>query len=149
MPKVQITKLLRDALTDDGLDPDGFADYFAEWKAEGAAGLFIDFYFGKDSFYDRPRRNGRRVLRHVHLPPEQDQKALGEWELNWKRQRSKTSDTALIYAEDPGQGCLLIALVREPNGHQIARMATPQSRQFMNDMADVADTFIHTGTFSI
>lgn len=144
LPKVLLTALLRRVLIAEGLDPDDFAKYFAEWKATGADGEFRDYYFGKDAFYDQPKRCGRRVLRHVHLPPGQHE-ALVKWERDWGRERRKTSDSSLIYAEDAGAGFLLIYLAREPHGHQLARMTTPETAQFMSDLADVAEAFIFSG----
>lgn len=157
LPPVHLTQLLRQALLDDGLDPDDFAQYFAEWKAMGAAGEYLDYYFGKDGDYDQPRRGGQRVLRHVHMPPEDRRAdeseppspALAQWERDWQRRRRKTSDTALIYAHDPRRGYLLIYLAREPTGHQIAQMTTETSRTFMNQLADVADAFITHGRILI
>jgi mRNA interferase YafO len=156
-PKVQLTALLRQALIDEGLDPNDFAEYFAGWKAMGPAGEYEDYYFGKDGFYDAPKRGGRRVLKHVHMPPDDvradpaDPKpvALVQWDKDWGNRRRKTSDTSLIYAEDPGHGYLLIYLAREPTGHELARMATPASKTFMNQLADVAEQFIFSGAVVI
>jgi hypothetical protein len=152
LPQVQLTTLLRQALIDEGFDPDEFAQYFAEWKVLGPAGEYTDYYFGKDGFYERPKRCGRRVLRHVHLPPDppvdgqRPSPAFADWELDSQRCRRKTSDTSLIYAEDPGHGFLLIYLAREPQGHKLARMDTPEAQQLMNQLADVAEQFIFSGT---
>lgn len=151
LPKVHLTKILRQALVRDGYDPDVFVEYFAEWKAKGVQAEFDDYYFGKDGFYERPKRSGRRVLRHVHIAPDQPaegqrpSKALENWDRDWERQSRRTSDNSLIYAEDPGRGFLLIFLAREPLGHQLARMDTPVSAQFMDDLADAADAFIFSG----
>ncbi len=155
LPQVQLTALLRQALVDEGFEPDEFAQYFAEWKALGPDGEYGDYYFGKDGFYERPKRCGRRVLRHVHLPPDppeqgqQPSPAFVEWEVNWQRRSRKTSDTSLIYAEDPGYGFLLIYLAREPQGHKLARMDTPEAELFMNQLADVAEQFIFSGTVDL
>ena len=154
LPRVQLTSLLRQALTDEGLDPDAFAQYFAEWKALGPEGEYEDYYFGKDGFYDQPKRTGRRVLRHVHLAPtdtrvsdaEVPPEALARWEKDWKLRRRKTSDTSLVYAEDPAYGYLLIYIAWEPEGHEFAQMATVETAGFMNQLADVAEEFIHKGT---
>lgn len=144
LQKVQFTELLRQNLIDDGLDPDDFAQYFAEWKAEGEAGENLDYYFGKDGFYSVPKRAGRMVLRHVHMLPD-DEKELAKWDRAWQRRSRKTSDTALIYAYDPAHGFLLMHLAREPQGHTLAKMETPESKKFMNQLADVAEAFIFNG----
>lgn len=157
LPKVQLTALLRRSLLDEGLDPDDFATYFAQWKALGADGEYLDYYFGKDGYYDQPKRTGRRVFRHVHMPPNDTvasdaeglPEALAKWERNWNRRQRKTSDTSLIYAEDPGHGYLLIYIAREPQGHELAQMATPATKTFMNQLADVAEKFIHQGAICI
>ena len=57
----------------------------------------------------------------------------------------QTSDTSLIYAFDPLHGFLLIDIAKEPVGHLIAMMDTPESIEMMNLYADVADAFIHSG----
>ena len=156
-PTVQLTSLLRQALLAEGFDPDEFAQYFADWKALGDAGEYLDYYFGKDGFYDHPRRHGRRVLRHVHLPPadermsgtEAPSPALARWEQSWKRRGRKTSDTALIYAEAPAWGYLLIYIAREPQGQELAQMATVATKTFMNQLADVAERFVFNGSIII
>jgi len=121
---VQVTQMLGKVLQEDGFDPQEFAQYFAGWKALGPAFEFADFYFGKDGYFNQPRRAGRLVLRHVHLPPENSSLDAARWALAAKRQGKKTSDTFLIYAFDPLHGFLLIDIVKEPNGHLVAMMAT-------------------------
>lgn len=141
--------MLREQLLIEGReDPDDLARLFAEWKAEGKAGEYLYYYFGKNGFYDHPKRSGRRVLHHVHLPPD-DPHARKKWARDAEACRRKTSDSSLIYTEDAGQGCLLLYIAREPTGHQIARMETAASRALMNSLADVADRFIHDGTIII
>lgn len=153
--KVQFTNLLRDDLIADGFDPNEFGQYFAEWKVGFPKSEDEDYYFGKDGFYDRPTRGGRRVLRHVHLPPaepgpgERPSEAYLRWEKRFNHRSRKTSDTSLIYAHDPGQGFLLIYIAREPYGHQLCRMDTPETRGFMNELADVAEEFIFNGKITI
>lgn len=151
LPRVQLTALLRGSLLGVTLDPDGFATYFGEWKALGTSGEYLDYYFGKDGYYYQPKRMGRFVLKHVHLPPDGTvaPKALASWERNWNRSRKKTSDTSLIYAEDSIHGYLLIYIAREPQGHELAQMATLATKTFMNQLADVAEEFIHQGAICI
>jgi hypothetical protein len=148
LQKVQLTNLLRQSLIADGLDPDDFAQYFADWKAEGEAGEHLDYYFGKDGFYNAPKREGRRVIKHVHMPPEGSDD-LAKWERAWVRRSRKTSDTVLIYAQDPAHGFLLMHLAREPHGHKLAKMATLETQKFMNQLADVAEAFIFNGEILI
>lgn len=147
-PKVKMTTLLRQSLIDDGLDPDEFANWFAEWKAEGEAGEHLYYYFGKDGFYNAPKRAGRRVLRHVHTTPD-SRDSLAKWDVAWSRRSRKTSDTALIYAHDPAHGFLLIFFAREPKGHNLAQMNSPETVKFMNQLADVAEAFIFNGEICI
>lgn len=142
--RVRITELLRTSLQEDGYDVEAFCDYFAEWKSS-PANEYTDWFFGKDSDYVAPRRNGRRVLRHVHLPPEQDTVKRAKWEQAFKTTSRKTSDTALVYAYDPAHGYLLIYVAREPAGHALSDMATPDTQKLMNLFADQAEAFIFGG----
>jgi hypothetical protein len=41
---------------------------------------------------------------------------------------------------------LLIYIAWEPEGHEFAQMATAETARFMNQLADVAEEFIHRGT---
>ena len=129
-------------LLEDGYDVADYADYFSKWKATCPAGEFSDYYFGKDGEYDRPKRAGKRVLRHVHLPPESDPDDIAQWELEFGRQSRKTSDTSLIYTHDQTNGYLLIMIVKEPDGHTLVDMSTPESVALMEHLADVAERFI-------
>ena len=147
--KVKLTQRLRNNLITAGVDPDDFATYFGAWKAFGAKGEYLDPYFGKDGFYAKPLRNNKMVLRHVHLPPEQDENEIVDWEKKAKRGSLKTSDNVLIYAEDKVHGYLLIYFVREPNGHSIAEMKTADSIKLMNEFCDTAEAFIQNGTILI
>lgn len=121
----------------------------------GPEGLYDDYYFGKDGFYREPKRFGRPVLQHVHLPPlepdpgKSPSEAYLKWQRKWRYRGRKTSDTSLIYAHDPAHGYLLIYLAREPMGHEISEMVTAESREFMNNLADVAEMFIFNGKVMI
>jgi len=149
-PKVQLSGLLRDDLIAEGFDPIEFADYFARWKALGAAGEYSNWYFGKDGFYDRPLRNNKRVLRHVHLPPDGFPEKLREWDrLHDLGNKRKTSNAVLIYVHDPVNGYLLLHMVREPDGHSFSDMDTPETDQFMNQLADVAEEFIYLNAVNL
>jgi hypothetical protein len=147
--RVQITKILKDGLEADGYDVASFCEYFSQWKAAGAAGEFSDWFFGKDGFYAHPKRNNRHMLRHVHLPPENDPFEIESWGKKADKYALKVSDTALIYAYDSVYGYLLIYIVREPDAHEIARMATPESKRLMENLCDVAEEFIFTGKVMI
>ncbi len=149
LPKVQLTNVFRQALIADGLDPDDFAQYFAEWKEDWPKYELADFYFGKDGDYKRPLRHGKRVLRHVHLAPLDDSPDYADWCLKAKRLSRKTSDEILVYAQDQTHGFLLLHIAREPTGHELGEMATPTTHQLMNDLADVAEAFIHDGSVII
>lgn len=147
IPAVYVTEQLR---ADFGDDADDLAKWFAEWKSWGPAGEYSDWYFGKDGAYTEPRRNGKSVLRHVHLPPsDEDSEEFAKWELNAKRLSRKTSNNVLIYAHDATHGYLLIYFAREPNGHSIAEMKTAASKQLMEQLANVAEAFCHDGSITI
>ena len=149
LPRVQLTALLRDALVAQGDDPDLYCDYFAEWKSWGPSGEFSDWYFGKDGYYRKPVRNHKQVLRHVHLPPVTDKKKAATWDWQAKKGLLKASNTALVYAQDPHHGFLLIYIAREPDGHALSDMLTDATRKLMNDFCDVAEAFIHDGSILI
>ncbi|MDB5820035.1 MAG: hypothetical protein JWQ11_3675 [Rhizobacter sp.] len=148
-PLVRATNLLVSALESEGLDAGVLCDAFSCWKSRGPAGEFSDFYFGKDSEYVRPKRNGVNVLRHAHLPPVSDVEALTEWNVRARRSSREVSDTCLIYAHDQRHGFLLIYIAREPYGHTLAQMETSEARQLMNDFCDVAEAFVHEGRILI
>jgi hypothetical protein len=149
LPKVQLTGVFRQALLADGLDPDHFAEYFSEWRESWPKHEYTDEYFGKDSDYAKPLRNGKRVLRHVHLEPPTSSPNYADWQRDAKRCSRKTSDEILVYAHDPIHGYLLLHIAHEPNGHTLGDMATPVTKQLMNTMADVAEAFLFDGTILI
>lgn len=144
-----MTRLLRANLENEGFDADNFCEYFGEWKALGAAGEFSDPYFGKDGEYTRPLRNSKRVLRHVHLSPEDDLEALAEWNRKFELGSRKTSDVCLVYTHDHTHGFLLIYIAREPNGHLLSEMRTPETARLMEGFADVAEEFQFNGNILI
>lgn len=146
---VQLTEVFRQALIADGLDPDGFAAYFACWRADWPKHEFTDFYFGKDGGYRKPTRDGKRVLRHVHMAPADTSPAMARWKASWKHRKRKTSDEVLVYTYDPAHGYLLLHLAKEPTGHALSDMDTNATRDLMNDLADVAEAFIFDGTVLI
>jgi hypothetical protein len=147
--KVRATQLLRDSLAAGGWNPDVLVQEFREWKADGAAGEYGSYYFGKDAPYDPPRRNGKPVLWHVHMPPETDSEATAKWTVAWRRRTRKTSDAALIYAYDPLHGYLLLYFAVEPTAHALIAMRDADSRDLMNLLADIAEAFIHDGSIVV
>lgn len=145
LPRVHITQLLKESLEADGYDADDYCTYFAQWKASAEAGEYADWFFGKDGFYDRPKRNNQHVLRHVHLPPAASSEKLAIWDRDFKNGARKVSDTALIYVQDAAHGYLLIYIVREPNGHLLVNMKTKESKKLMENLCDIAQAFIFNG----
>lgn len=144
-PAVRITNMLRESLEAEGYDVGDFCDLFADWKTGWPAQEYTDWFFGKDGEYVAPTRNHRRVLRHVHLPPEAKAAELNQWNHDFSKKTRKTSDTSLVYAEDAAHGYLLIYVAREPVGHDLAAMKTSQTLQLMNIFADQAEKFIFEG----
>lgn len=137
-------------LFEKGDDPEAVRKYFQEWKEAKNE----DWYFGKDEFYRKPLWNGKPVLKHVHLAPgPTDKSADGEryllpmwnliWEKGWNKER--TSNTALIYAEDRTHGFLLLHVVWAPDGHSFPKMLTSHSTQLMNRFRDEAADFMLNG----
>jgi len=149
LPKVQVTQLLGQVLVAEGVDPDHFAEQFAKWKRNWPAQEFSNFYFGKDGDYTRPMRNGQKVLRHVHLPPAPHSPAYRTWEQRAARGSRKTSDAVLIYAQDASHGYLLLYIAREPHGHSLGAMDTPDTARLMNCLADAAERFIFNASVII
>jgi hypothetical protein len=127
------------------IDPAQFQEKFAAWKSLGPAGENNDYNFGKDGFYASPLVNGKMILKHVHLVPDGNPKALAQWNRDWDKYRRRSSDNALIYAEDKLYGYLLITTLWSPDAHEIPKMKTQQHREIMNSFAQVAEHFIHTG----
>jgi len=141
--KVQITAHLRSQFADGGA---GLSSMFTAWKKLGPSYADHHYYFGKDGEYTRPLVDGVRVLRHVHLRPNPKSPFFPAWEDAWRRRGRKTSDDVLIYAQGtPRVGCLLIAVVLEPNGHNFAAMATPEDAAIMEGFASAADQFLFDG----
>ena len=70
-------------------------------------------YWVKDGAYS-PRRGGKMVLRHVHLPPS-DPTARAQWaKMHRRRRRRRTSNPCLLYAHDRTHGYLLLYVARSP-----------------------------------
>ena len=141
------TRALHNQLAAIGEDSDGWTDFFGDWKARGSAGEYDNYFFGKDGAYvgikmDAP--HGK--LMHVHLVPILDPVAFARWERDWARRSRKTSDRALIYADDGHGNYLLIYVLDEPTAHAIASMATQQDKETMQAFAAVASAFVFDGS---
>ena len=144
MPKVQASELLKEWAKRNRQNIDDLIEEFAYWKA--MHNPLNSWAFGKDGFYARPTRNGKLVLRHVHLPPKEGTPQAKAWDIDFDRTNEKTSDSVLIYAEDRMYGFLLLYIVLEPEGHDFAEMRTQFDRQLMKLLADAAEAFIFNGT---
>ncbi|MDH0093444.1 type II toxin-antitoxin system YafO family toxin [Achromobacter mucicolens] len=144
-PKIQITQMLKEKLQTDGKDPAAFMTLFQSWKALGAHGEYESPYFGKDGAYREPTVANKMVLRHVHLRPSVDLAKQHRWDKQYDRRGQKVSDTALLYAEDSTHGLLLLDILYEPDGHEVAKMKTPESADYMRRLARMANAFIYTG----
>lgn len=146
--KVQLTAHLRSQFPDD--EGIGLIRMFSEWKIMGPSGEFQHYYFGKDGEYERPLVDGVKVLRHVHLLPADDSIHLPEWKKVWRNRGRKTSDDVLIYAQGTSRvGYLLIAIVLEPEGHDFAKMKTPEDAAAMEGFASAADQFLFDGSIIV
>lgn len=133
----------------DFFTPKILAQEFSDWKAKGKAAEHDHYYFGKDVPYERPLGPlGEYVLQHVHLVPLTNPARLESWNLKWRLNAGRrTSDSALVYVDGGRYGYLLLTILWEPEAHTIIEMKTPATRQMMEGLASVAQTFIHQGTF--
>ena len=125
-----------------GESPDAWANYFQSWKGLGPAGEYNDYFFGKDSAYIAPPTSlppGR--LMHVHLVPLLAPKKLELWDFRFKHRSRKTSNRALVYADNGNGDYLLIYVLDEPSAHEIAKMLTSEHREIMHNFVVVAEAF--------
>jgi len=143
---ISTTQILENHFQSTGANLQRFVADFAQWKDAGSAGE-DDFYeFGKDSAYVAPRVNGEKnILRHVHIVPILDENALKKWNRKWEQFGRRTSDRVLVYVNDGGDKFLLIAVLEEPDAHEIAEMKTQQHRERMELFAQIAEEFIYNG----
>lgn len=135
----------------------GFCAAFDAWKAGFPESEHTNFLFGKDGAYSTPTVDGKKyALRHVHLVPLLDQAAFQKWlglfnlgktKGKWLR---RTSNRVLIYATRTlpagGEEHLLMYILTEPDAHEVALMKTDGDRQFMEQFAECAASFLHDGT---
>ena len=141
------THALHNQLAALGEDSDGWTDFFGDWKARGSAGEYDNYFFGKDGAYVGIKMDAPHgMLMHVHLVPILDPVAFARWERDWARRSRKTSDRALIYADDGHGNYLLIYVLDEPTAHAIASMATQQDKETMQAFAAVASAFVFDGS---
>lgn len=142
--QVHVTEYLRSQYDDEGAD---LVRAFADWKSMGPDGEYHHYYFGKDGDYARPLVDGKRVLRHVHLVPDDSSPYRPQWDKTWRYKGRKISNDVLIYAQGaPRYGALLIAVILEPHGHNFAEMKTPEDATMMEGFASAADQFIFDGS---
>src|SRR4249919_693394 len=120
-----------------GLDFDLFVEEFEHWKVGWPSNEYEFELFGKDGAYEQPRAYGERVLRHVHLQPVSSGTARKRWNWIWRRRGRKTSDRALVYAENHAGDFLLLTILDEPDAHEIAKMKTRADRDLMEALAKV------------
>ena len=115
---------------------------FLWWKSD-KRNEFISEIFGKDSALITPKINGKPyVLRHCHLPPLNDKKALAKWKQCHRLGSRKVSDRVLIYAEN-NSDYYLIDILDDPGAHEIMKMKDVKGRSFMLKCAEEADIFLN------
>ena len=98
IPTVKITQMLAEALSNDGYDVKDYIQHFKDWKTDWPAEEYNFWFFGKNGEYKFPLRHGKRVMAHVHLPPELIAKEKANWEKADKHRSRKTSHNHLVYA---------------------------------------------------
>ncbi|MGQ3085334.1 MAG: type II toxin-antitoxin system YafO family toxin [Hydrogenophaga sp.] len=139
----QCTASLRSQFDEFGESVDPFIQAFSAWKASDEYGSYL---FGKDGEYaSAVLKISSGKLKHVHLVPVVDTDALVAWERDHERRSRKTSDRALVYAEDTQGNFLLLFILDEPEAHEIARMATEEHRTLMRQLAAVAEEWAFSG----
>ncbi|WP_156382393.1 type II toxin-antitoxin system YafO family toxin [Acidovorax sp. Leaf160] len=146
VPTVVITKVLKDALSEDGYDVADYLVQFRDWKTDWNRREYTFWFFGKDGENKFPLRDKKKVLSHVHLPPEIEAKSRDFWDKKFDDKGKKTSNTVLFYAGSAKLNRdLLLFVVTEPNGHDVQEMNTPDDNRLMNMLADQAAAYIDTG----
>lgn len=119
-----------------------FIDNFKIWKTDWSINEYSVHEFGKDSGLISPKVDGKSYqLRHVHLIPT-EKKSLNEWNINYKKEKRRTSDKMLIYVED-NQNFLLIAILPENLSHKIIAMKEPKDQQLMENFAEAASEYVN------
>jgi hypothetical protein len=89
--KVRMTDDLRWRLLKIGYDADPYLQEFSSWQL-CCGGEDDHFLFGKDGAYDKPRSSlNERVLRHVHLAPQEGSPEAEKSSRAWERHSRRTS----------------------------------------------------------
>ena len=135
---VQITTDLKQQLEREGLNPDVILSDFACWKDGEDDSCYI---FSHDVQNIRSK-----FLRHAHMIPVNDAKALKQWNYFWTKDRphKRRSDRCVIYADGGStNGFLVIALIADPGAHEIWEPSAQIKRE---KWEKIADNFIHFGT---
>lgn len=146
MATVSTTQIIASHFRSTGANLQQFVTDFSQWKDAGSAGEDDSYEFGKDSAYVAPRVNGEKnILRHVHIVPIIDENAIKKWDRKWGQHGRRTSDRVLVYVSDDNDKFLLIAILEEPDAHEIAEMRTQQHRERMELFAQIAEEFIYNG----
>ncbi len=118
------------------------SEEFLWWKSD-KNNEFKSKIFGKDSALISPKINDiPYVLRHCHLPPLNDKKALSKWEQCHKFGSRKVSDRVLIYAEN-NSNYYLIDIFFFFCAHEILRMKDVKGRSVMLKCAEEAALFLN------
>lgn len=122
-----------------------FAELFVSYKSMSFAEQIATDYFGSDGEYARPLVLGAPQLRHTHLAPSRrDRDSWRRWCGGPMRGGPRTSDRALVYAENVQGDIFLIALLAQGTAHRVAEMRDAKSRELMGQFArDAGDWLTH------
>lgn len=145
---VFLTNHLAAQLQSLGIAAADFQKWFEIWKR--ALDEESSAFFGKDGGYVSPEVDGEKYrLRHVHLVPLLDSAALREWYEAYARGSRRTSDRILVYVQADNKDYLAIAILEEPDAHDIQKMATPEDRATMEGFAVAAEEFLIDGSIVV
>ena len=78
-----------------------------------------------------------------------DHQARAAWEAAYARDGKRTSDRVLIYVKADNGDFLLIAILAEPDAHDVAEMKTKEDRETMAGFVVVAEEFLTDGSIVI
>lgn len=145
---VFLTRYLVDQLQSVGIASVDFQKWFGVWKR--ALDEESSAFFGKDGGYVVPTVHGEKYrLRHVHLVPLLDRAAQREWYEAYARGSRRTSDRVLVYVQARNNDYLAIAILEEPDAHEIQKMETAQDKATMEGFAVAAEEFLTDGTIIV
>ena len=149
---VKITSHLRKSLPSTQLNQ-LVLDFF-EWKRLGPGGEYLSYTFGKDGFYIPPACPANTMM-HVHMMPPSASPLRPQWDVDYTRTKRdgtpfpsrKVSNKALIYAAhinsfSKKKTFLLIAILDDPNSHEIIKRLTPEHDALMKHFTSIAESFI-------